>query len=356
MQQKFEKIRDLLVREKWDELTADERQMLEEWRQEEESHEQLYRRLAEPGALRRHFDELAAVDTERALAYNRKLLQRYALRRVVRWSLPYAAVVAIVAGVWLLFPRTESQPRVTETIEKIEPGIRRAELVLADGSAVELLPDMQKTLESEQEKVVIAGNTVDYTGSDENSMPVSQHLIRTPCGGEYSLTLADGTKVWLNAMSELKYPTRFNGNTRCVELKGEAFFEVKPDDSWATTLCIGKVEMTDVHTRESIELLPGRQAVCDRQTGNVEVKEVDTELFTAWIRGEFRFDNTSVEEIFTILQRWYHIDVFYTNDAVRREVFTGKLPRFENLQVILDLMENVSPLHFERKGNTIFIQ
>ena len=128
------------------------------------------------------------------------------------------------------------------------------------------------------------------------------------------------------------------------------------DDSWATTLCIGKVEMTDVHTRESIELLPGRQAVCDRQTGNVEVKEVDTELFTAWIRGEFRFDNTSVEEIFTILQRWYHIDVFYTNDAVRREVFTGKLPRFENLQVILDLMENVSPLHFERKGNTIFIQ
>ena len=89
MQQKFEKIRDLLVREKWDELTADERQMLEEWRQEEESHEQLYRRLAEPGALRRHFDELAAVDTERALAYNRKLLQRYALRRVVRWSLPY---------------------------------------------------------------------------------------------------------------------------------------------------------------------------------------------------------------------------------------------------------------------------
>ena len=114
--------------------------------------------------------------------------------------------------------------------------------------------------------------------------------------------------------------------------------------------------MTDVHTRESIEHLPGRQAVCDRQTGNVEVKEVDTELFTAWIRGEFRFDNTSVEEIFTILQRWYHIDVFYTNDAVRREVFTGKLPRFENLQVILDLMENVSPLHFERKGNTIFIQ
>ena len=110
MQQKFEKIRDLLVREKWDELTADERQMLEEWRQEEESHEQLYRRLAEPGALRRHFDELAAVDTERALAYNRKLLQRYALRRVVRWSLPYAAVLAwSTTGKQLCFRRSPSQ-------------------------------------------------------------------------------------------------------------------------------------------------------------------------------------------------------------------------------------------------------
>ena len=94
----------------------------------------------------------------------------------------------------------------------------------------------------------------------------------------------------------------------------------------------------------------------NKQTGNVEVKEEDIDPSIVWIRGEFRFDNTSVEEIFTILQRWYHIDVFYTNDAVRREVFTGKLPRFENLQVILDLMENVSPLHFERKGNTIFIQ
>ena len=384
MQQKFEKIRDLLVREKWDELTADERQMLEEWRQEEESHEQLYRRLAEPGALRRHFDELAAVDTERALAYNRKLLQRYALRRVVRWSLPYAAVVAIVAGVWLLFPRTESQPRVTETIEKIEPGIRRAELVLADGSAVELLPDMQKTLESEQEKVVIAGNTVDYTGSDENSMPVSQHLIRTPCGGEYSLTLADGTKVWLNAMSELKYPTRFNGNTRCVELKGEAFFEVKPDaqrpfyvkidnyevkvlgtsfnvkaydddDSWATTLCIGKVEMTDVHTRESIELLPGRQAVCDRQTGNVEVKEVDILPYVTWKEGHFLFKNQSLEKIMDIMARWYDVNIFFVGPKVKNLHFSGEIDRYENIEKVLHMIGLTTNISFSINGKTITI-
>mgnify|MGYP001136208924 FL=1 len=384
MQQKFEKIRDLLVREKWDELTADERQMLEEWRQEEESHEQLYRRLAEPGALRRHFDELAAVDTERALAYNRKLLQRYALRRVVRWSLPYAAVVAIVAGVWLLFPRTESQPRVTETIEKIEPGIRRAELVLADGSAVELLPDMQKTLESEQEKVVIAGNTVDYTGSDENSMPVSQHLIRTPCGGEYSLTLADGTKVWLNAMSELKYPTRFNGNTRCVELKGEAFFEVKPDaqrpfyvkidnyevkvlgtsfnvkaydddDSWATTLCIGKVEMTDVHTRESIELLPGRQAVCDRQTGNVEVKEVDILPYVTWKEGHFLFKNQSLEKIMDIMARWYDVSVEFQDESIRNLHFTGDIKRHANFSIILKALTSSVNVNYKLNGRELIL-
>ena len=384
MQQKFEKIRDLLVREKWDELTADERQMLEEWRQEEESHEQLYRRLAEPGALRRHFDELAAVDTERALAYNLKLLQRYALRRVVRWSLPYAAVVAIVAGVWLLCPRTESQPRVTETIEKIEPGIRRAELVLADGSAVELLPDMQKTLESEQEKVVIAGNTVDYTGSDENSMPVSQHLIRTPCGGEYSLTLADGTKVWLNAMSELKYPTRFNGNTRCVELKGEAFFEVKPDaqrpfyvkidnyevkvlgtsfnvkaydddDSWATTLCIGKVEMTDVHTRESIELLPGRQAVCDRQTGNVEVKEVDILPYVTWKEGHFLFKNQSLEKIMDIMARWYDVSVEFQDESIRNLHFTGDIKRHANFSIILKALTSSVNVNYKLNGRELIL-
>lgn len=382
---KSEKIKELIIRCQLGVLTPSERQVLDAWRDESEIHEQLYQRLMDGERTSSHLEALDAIDVNKAFIRNQKLLQRQSNRRIIRYSISWAAIVALIIGLIQFWPDAPQPDTLPLTLQKeIEPGSHQAELVFADGSSVQLLPDMKEIFRDGSSEVTVTGNKVNYSGVAKGAR-TDWHLIRTPLGGEYSITLADGTVVWLNAMSELKYPVRFDGKERRVELKGEAYFQVKQnadqpfyvgigdyqvkvlgtsfnvkayanDHNWETTLCTGSVNLEDLNNRNHVILTPGKQAICTRATRQIEVKEVDTDLYTAWTKGEFRFDNTSVEEIFTVLQRWYNIEVFYTNSQVRNEVFTGKLPRFDNLQVILNIMEKVSNLHFEVKGNTVFIK
>lgn len=385
MCEKSEKIKELIIRCQLGILNPSEREVLDAWRDESEIHEQMYQRLTDGERTSSHLEALDAIDVNKAFISNQKLLQRQSNRRIIRYSISWAAVVALIVGLiqfWPDAPKTDSLPLTVQ--KEILPGSHQAELVFADGSTVQLLPDMKESFRDGNSEVTVTGNKVNYTGITRDIQP-AWHLIRTPLGGEYSITLADGTVVWLNAMSELKYPVRFDGKERRVELKGEAYFQVKHnadqpfyvgigdyqikvlgtsfnvkayanDQNWETTLCTGSVNLEDVNNRNNVILTPGEQAVCNRNTHNIEVKDVDVGLYTAWTKGEFRFDNTSVEEIFTVLQRWYNVEVFYGNTQVRNEVFTGKLPRFDNLQVILNIMEKVSNLQFEVKENTVIIK
>lgn len=385
MCEKSERIKELIIRCQLGILTPSEREVLDAWRDESEIHEQMYQRLTDAERTSSHLEALDAIDVNKAFISNQKLLQRQSNRRIIRYSISWAAVVALIVGLiqfWPDAPKTDTLPLMVQ--KEILPGSHQAELVFADGSTVQLLPDMKESFRDGNSEVTVTGNKVNYTGITGDIQP-AWHLIRTPLGGEYSITLADGTVVWLNAMSELKYPVRFDGKERRVELKGEAYFQVKHnadqpfyvgigdyqikvlgtsfnvkayanDQNWETTLCTGSVNLEDVNNRNNVILTPGEQAVCNRNTHNIEVKDVDVGLYTAWTKGEFRFDNTSVEEIFTVLQRWYNVEVFYGNTQVRNEVFTGKLPRFDNLQVILNIMEKVSNLQFEVKENTVIIK
>ena len=196
---------------------------------------------------------------------------------------------------------------------------------------------------------------------------------------------SDGTKVWLNAMSELRYPVAFSGDLREVELRGEAYFEVaenknKPfivrtdefnvrvlgtsfnisayaDSPLAlTTLCSGQVQLTDcMNPKNEQDLLPGEQLLFHRESRKMEIRNVDTDVFVSWREGFFQFDNHTVEEVFMILQRWYNVQVFYANTEVRLDCFTGKLPRFDNMMIIIDLIKRVSDLKITVDGKVIYI-
>ena len=132
-------------------------------------------------------------------------------------------------------------------------------------------------------------------------------------------------------------------------------FAYDGDDSWATTLCIGKVEMTDVHTRESIELLPGRQAVCDRQTGNVEVKEVDILPYVTWKEGHFLFKNQSLEKIMDIMARWYDVSVEFQDESIRNLHFTGDIKRHANLSIILKALTSSVNVNYKLNGRELIL-
>ena len=197
--------------------------------------------------------------------------------------------------------------------------------------------------------------------------------------------LPDGTHVCLGSKTVFHYENDYGRKQRTVYLEGEAYFEVKKNEAKPfivktdefnvrvlgtsfnisaysdfplahTTLCSGHVRLSDrMNPGKEVDILPGEQLLFHRDSREMNVQEVDVDVFVSWRDGSFQFDNNTVEEVFTILQRWYNIQVFYANVEVRQELFTGKLPRFDNLQIIIDLIERVSDLKIEVRGKMIYI-
>ncbi len=207
-----------------------------------------------------------------------------------------------------------------------------------------------------------------------------------PRGGQFNLTLADGTRVWLNADSRLKYPTSFPGEERVVELTGEAYFEVKKntqkpfkvlsgnqvvqvlgtsfnissyqdDPITATTLVEGKVEVYLENTpSEHQMLLPNQQSILVRSDNSLSQKEVDVKAFISWKDGWFYFKDKPLEAIMLDLSRWYDVSVQYEDQEAKKLPFTGEIRRYENLEDVLNLLEKTREVQFEMERRKVIIK
>ncbi|MFB6456244.1 FecR family protein [Chitinophaga sp. Hz27] len=302
-----------------------------------------------------------------------------------------AAAAAIVAGIsvfkWM-------QPRIAHTgsiamVADPAPGREGAILTLSDGSTVVL--DSLKDGKLEQEK---AGNAVLKNGqlayqqkSEQQNGPVVYNSISTPRGRQYHLQLPDGSRVWLNAATTLRYPVAFNGKDRSVEVSGEAYFEIAQDvnkpfrvhftsttgsskdgivnvlgtsfnisayqDDMAArvTLITGKVMVKPsiVSTNESI-LKPGQQAEMKYSGNNaLLVQQADTARTLAWKNGMMNLHNMPLSEVMKQISRWYNIDVVY-EDVIPDITFWGEISRSENLSTVLEFMA-ASGLKFKIDDN-----
>lgn len=269
--------------------------------------------------------------------------------------------------------------------DAVKPGGTSATLRLADGTLLEL---------DKQASGIVMGESITYQngqsiadGLGKQSLKVDPSKVTleltTPLGGMYQITLPDGTKVWLNAASSLKYPMSFAKNERKVILLGEAFFEVSKDSSRPfkvlskgqkievlgtafnvnaypentaikTTLITGKVKLSnDNHASQAIYLRPGQQSI-NTNKGNIQVANVDTEPFTAWKDGLFYFDETPVSDALQQIGRWYNVEVRYKGEAAQTH-FYGRIKRNKPLREVLDVLEE-GGLRFELskdQGNTI---
>lgn len=380
-----EKIKRIIVKSVLGTLTEEENFVLEEWFQENDRNRVLYQKLSSTVELKHKYKQYENIDVAGAFRRNQRRLYQNVPNRVLKRILPYAAVVLLLFGGVFCFLMNRSGEVREEVPVALSAGGKYAELILANGQKVDLHEGMEMKLRERSSNIQVKGNVVYYEENKDSVTLGEYNMIRTPLGGEYSLTLADGTKVWLNAMSELRYPVAFGGDTREVELKGEAYFEVKKNEGKPfivktdefnvrvlgtsfnisayldsplahSTLCSGHVRINDrTNPGKEVDILPGEQLLFHRDNREMSVREVDTDVFVSWREGFFQFDNNTVEEVFTILQRWYNIQVFYANVEVRQELFTGKLPRFDNLQIIIDLIERVSDLKIEVRGKMIYI-
>lgn len=275
----------------------------------------------------------------------------------------------------------------------IVPGGDKATLTLADGTVIDLngAENGDITLQGNA-KVIKAGGAVNYTvAGNDNATPV-YNTIATPRGGQYVVVLADGSRVWLNAASSLKFPTSFNGADRKVELTGEGYFEIAQqrlpggkkqpfyvtirsaaghggtievlgthfnvmayddENRINTTLLEGAVQLS---TKGKIVLLqPGQQARVTKSGQQVEVlSDVDTESVVAWKNGEFRFDNTDVTTIMKQIGRWYDVNILY-EDNVPEIGLSGKVKRKDSIAQMLEILEATHKVRFRMEGKNVIV-
>lgn len=265
----------------------------------------------------------------------------------------------------------------------ILPGGNKATLSLADGRRIDLSSEKRGIMTTSGKFTYNDGTPV--LSSPEMTMGDVQLItVSTPKGGQYQIRLPDGTNVWLNAATFLKYPVSFEGKKeRRVELNGEAYFEVakntgKPflvtageqvvkvlgthfnisnyadEPLVKTTLLEGKVEVSAYGRPE--ELMPGQQTVLDRGTARVEVREVDAEEAVDWKDGMFRFNNERLESIMRKISRWYNAEVLYEDESLKNERFIGVITRFSKASDVLGMLELAGEVSFRIENDKIIVR
>lgn len=327
--------------------------------------------------------------------------QIYVNRTWIFKNLRYVSAVAatlfllLSIGGYFYFSNTKTvqQDQVSQNkIHDLAPGGNKAVLTLADGSEI-VLNDAKNGVLASQGNLSVSKNKegqVVYQvqeNKNSNQKEVVYNTISTPRGGQYQINLPDGTKVWLNAASTLKFPLVFSKNERRVELTGEAYFEVNPlassksksrkvpfivksqsqevevlgthfnvnaysdEIDTRTTLLEGSVKVAQLGSHNSKLLKPGQQSIVDK---TITVSNVDVEQAIDWQKGYFSFDNESVESIMRKISRWYNVDVEY-KDNIRYRKFAGRISKFENVSQILKIMEKTKVIHFKMEEGRIIV-
>lgn len=305
-----------------------------------------------------------------------------------KWRWAAAAVVAMALfSVFYWFPRNEQKEQgvavAPPTIPTdIQPGGDKAILTLADGSTI-VLDSTGKGILARQGSVQIvkqADGQLSYIAAGQSNNQPMTNTMRTPRGGQYQLTLPDGTKVWLNAISSITYPTLFVGNQRKVKISGEAYFEVRSDPkrpfvveagnmkvqvlgthfnvmayedemNIVTTLVEGRVDI--LHDNRKTPLTPGDQA---HLSPNGEVRVIghaDLQEALAWKNGYFQFTSANMNTILHQLSRWYDADFVYNNDIPLH--FTGQLRRNRTLSELFNELAMTGELQFQIEGRKIIV-
>ncbi|MFA6945613.1 MAG: FecR family protein [Pedobacter sp.] len=291
-----------------------------------------------------------------------------------------AAAIIIIISVGTLFylnyiKKLNTKHEISGVQNDISPGGNIATLTLADGRKISLT-DAKNGQLAEQSGIKIsktADGQLVYTisDSDNSSQSLSYNIIETPAGGQYQVNLPDGSKVWLNSASSLRYPVRFTGNERRVEISGEAYFEVAhnkrmpfkvinssqivevlgthfnimayPDESSTkTTLLEGSVRI--IKENKSKIITPGQQTRV--KNGDIDVETVDVTQVTAWKDGYFMFKNEDIQSIMRQISRWYNLEVEYQGHFTEK-VFGAKISRTRNVSEVLEILESTGSIHFK---------
>lgn len=305
------------------------------------------------------------------------------------WLMAASIIVCFSVGLYFMYSNRQPLPQVTQTKSNKHdflPGSNKAILTLAGGKQI-LLAGASNGRLAKQGHVSInktADGKIIYNATGEKQNEVLYNTVSTPRGGQYHLTLTDGTEVWLNAASSITYPVTFNGKIRDVQISGEVYFEVThnaqkpfkvtsgmqtvevlgthfninsyPDElQQKTTLLEGAVKV--VTSSDAVTLSPGGQSIIDNASKEHKIKVVEnanTEEAVAWKNGKFAFNYTDIGSVMRQISRWYDVEIEYEGKVPDKKL-SGSFSRNTNASNALKLLE-FSGVNFKIEGRKIIIK
>lgn len=311
-------------------------------------------------------------------------IKRSENRKALRLTTWYAAAsIIVLLGSLFIYSRIYKENPVTAQAKKLPvdaddilPGENKAILILDDGSRINLNDAASGLIAHESNTTIekLPNGQLHYVaGVPEKGAEIKFNTVATPRGGQFQITLPDGSRVWLNAGSSLRFPTLFTGAERKVELNGEAYFEIAKNTAMpfkvqsnnseirvlgthfnvmayddekqmSTTLLEGSVQI--LKGANKILIKPGQSAILNKATEKITIASADPDQAVAWKNGNFVFVDESIESIMRKVSRWYDVEVSYNGNMSNKD-FTGTIPRNKNVSELLRMLELTGAVHFK---------
>ncbi len=353
------------------------------WRSQSESRQKVTKTYFHYYRTKRSLEFLKQCNLHEAWNKLQKRKERIQTRRVIYRITSVAASLLLIGGLFFFEQNISNSNLLALTTQKKfnEMGSRKATLTLSNGKIVDL---------SVCQGEISDGKGITFIHNDAKKQLIyvrkafkgiiQYNTLSVPRGGEYTLTLADGTSIWINADSQLRFPENFSGK-REVELIGEAYFEVAKDaahpfivhtnkgsievlgthfnvsaymnDKFHVTLAEGKVRV--YNEKEEVFLSPNQQVIMNSEE-NLKIKDVEAKFYTSWTTGIYEFRNTELSSIINQLSRWYNVDFSFEQEYLKQKSFTGVIFRNEPLSFATDILEKVSNVRFIRDRQQIRIE
>ncbi len=374
-------IAELISKYLRNQLSEEEDVLLQQWLDESEENQQLLESFRDDHRVQQDIDFIGGINIKAAWTALERRHKWQRRRKILRY-VGYAAAILLIGFSWVWFsnrspvPLYEGQQTANVYHNDVEPGGNKAKLILSDGRTV----DLQEYLDGihEQDGTQINGGEGKLTYSTQQAIAdeLIFNTLSIPKAGTYHLTLADGTKVWLNAMSELRFPVQFNNKERVVYLKGEAYFEIAADHQKPFKVEVGgtQIEVLGTHfninsykqlvatlvegsvkisneTGEQI-MNPGQEA---RVGERITLHQANIAKTMAWKKGEFFFASDGIQEIMEQLSRWYDLDVRFEGNIPKAGI-NGSISRTVNLSQVLEMLTYVSGATFEVGGKQVTVK
>lgn len=379
-----EEIEDLVLGQLTGELSVEEGRQLEGWINQSEGNRRIYTEYCSwwyagiAGQRKVNPEKTVWIDIVR------KHKKRVHFR-LGYWITGIAACcVLFIGGNRLFFSLEKVEPQVLTvadllTVQKPE----QVRLVLSTGKEVAL----EGRITEQEEGTSIFSDSTGLRYLQQEKVAEEREQVRyneliVPKCGEYQITLADGTRICMNSESVLRFPVNFVGETREVWLNGEAYFDVvrnekrpfivhmdqatvkvlgttfnimayQEEKSTEVTLVEGKVEVATSLQHEM--LLPGNQMQVDHSTARMTQRKVDVYQYVAWKDGVLRFDDMPLEQLVNRLSRWYNVSFEFRRDELKQRLFSGGFRRYEQLEQILDMVQEINDVSFKVVDNKVVI-